>query len=103
MDVPDPKRNHDQTRNIQESKENPNLTINDFKQCGVGGTVQKLSELSPDAQLKPVCIPVRRGDVLAIPSFLVFLPHSGPSVPASRESADLFLLNQRYFIAVLMY
>jgi hypothetical protein len=59
MDVPDPKEiklTDDQTRNIQESEENPNSTIEQFQAVWCGGTVQYLSEFCPDAQLKPVRI-----------------------------------------------
>jgi hypothetical protein len=50
MDVPDPKRNQyfkltdDKTRNIQESEENPNSTIEQFQAVWCGGTVQNLSQ-----------------------------------------------------------
>jgi len=93
MDVPDPKKNQyfkltdDKTRNIQESEENLNSTIEQFQAVWCGGTVQNLSELCPDAQSKPVRIPLRKGNVLAIPSFL---PHSEPSVPASQESVLMY-------------
>jgi hypothetical protein len=85
---------------FRNSEENPNSTIEQFQAVWCGGTVQFLSKLCPDAQLKPVRIPVRKGNVLAIPSFL---PHSGPSVPAPQESADLFLQDQRFCIVVVMY
>jgi len=66
---------------FRNSEENPNSTIEQFQAVWCGGTVQFLSKLCPDAQLKPVRIPVRKGDVLAMSSFL---PHSGPSVPGLR-------------------
>ena len=62
-------------------KEYPNLSTQEFQAVWCGGTVQYLKELCPDVQLRPVCIPVRKGDVLAISSFL---PHSGPAVPGIR-------------------
>ena len=61
--------------------ENPGSTLAEFQPVWCGGTVQYLRELCPDAQLKPVCIPVRKGNALAISSFL---PHSGPPVPGIR-------------------
>jgi len=62
-------------------QEYPDTTDEQFEAVWCGGTVQYLRELCPDVQLKPVCIPVRKGDVLAISSFL---PHSGPAVPGIR-------------------
>jgi hypothetical protein len=62
-------------------KQYPESTLEQFQGVWCGGTVQYLRELCPDAKLKPVRIPVRKGDVLAMSSFL---PHSGPSVPGLR-------------------
>jgi len=62
-------------------KQYPESSLDQFQAVWCGGTVRYLRELCPDAQLKPVRIPVRKGDVLAMSSFL---PHSGPSVPGLR-------------------
>ena len=62
-------------------EENPGSSKEEFQAVWCGGTVQFIKELYPDVQLEPVRIPVRKGDVLAIPSYI---PHCGPPIPGMR-------------------
>ena len=62
-------------------KQYPDTTDEQFRGIWCAGTVQYIREFYPKVQLEPVCIPVKRGDVLAISAFL---PHCGPPVPGIR-------------------
>ena len=104
---------HYSSAKAQFHEENSDATDQDFQAAWCGGTVQYIREFYPDVRLEPVRIPVRRGNALAMSSYL---PHCGPPVSGmcgfivagpevlsdSREEIWSFFLIQLYSCTKLM-
>ena len=83
-------------------KENSEADDQEFQAVWCGGTVQYIRELYPDVMLEPVHIPVRKGNALAISSYI---PHCGPPIPGLRGFilAGPEVLSENKVPALLLY